>query len=60
MARPRQTLAEAIADIRVNLLFQAEYLRQLDEETSEQAAQKLDRLRSNLRRYTETQQEATQ
>ena len=53
MTQSKQTVAEAIRDIRINLQYQAEYLRRLDEEKSEQAARKLDRLRWFLKRFVE-------
>ncbi len=49
--QPKQSLAEAIRDIRTNLRFNAEYLRQFDEEQTEQIAKRLDRLRCDLKRY---------
>jgi hypothetical protein len=51
--QPRQTPAEAIRDIRVNLQFQAEYLRRFDQETTEKIAKRLDRLRWNLKPYAQ-------
>jgi hypothetical protein len=52
MAQMRQTPAEAIRDIRVNLQFQAEYLRRFDEEEAERIARRLDRLRWDLKKFT--------
>jgi hypothetical protein len=49
----RQTVPEAIRDIRVNLQFSAEYLRRFDHETAEQIAKRLDRLRWDLKQYAE-------
>jgi hypothetical protein len=53
MTQTRQSVADAVQTIRVNLQYQAEYLRRLDLEDSEQVAQKLDRLRWNLKRFAE-------
>jgi hypothetical protein len=52
MAQTRQTPAEAIRDIRINLQFQAEYLRRFDEEEAERIARRLDRLRWDLKQFT--------
>jgi hypothetical protein len=53
MAHTKQTVAEAIRDIRINLQYQSDYLRRLDEEKSELVARKLDRLRWFLKRFVE-------
>jgi hypothetical protein len=53
MTQARQTPAEAIRDIRINLQFQADYLRRFGEEEAERIARKLDRLRWDLKRFTE-------
>jgi hypothetical protein len=50
--RQTQTVPEAIRDIRVNLQFQAEYLRRFDQEESERIAKRLDRLRWDLKKFS--------
>jgi hypothetical protein len=52
LTQTRQTPAEAIRDIRINLQYQADYLRRFDKEEAERIAQKLDRLRWDLKRFT--------
>jgi hypothetical protein len=52
MMQMRQTPAEAIRDIRINLQYQADYLRRFDEEEAERIARRLDRLRWDLKRFT--------
>ena len=52
MPQIRQTVPEAIRDIRTNLQFSAEYLRRFDKEEAEQIAKRLDRLRWDLKRFT--------
>jgi len=49
----KQSIAEAIRDLRINLRFNAEYLRGFDEEEPERIAKRLDRLRWELKRFAE-------
>jgi hypothetical protein len=49
MAHTTQTVAEAIRDIRINLQYNAEYLRRFDQEEAERVARRLDRLRWDLK-----------
>jgi hypothetical protein len=51
--QPKQSITEAIRDLRINLRFNAEYLRRFDEEEPERIAKRLDRLRWDLRRFVE-------
>jgi hypothetical protein len=51
MAQLRQTVPEAVRDIRVNLQFSAEYLRRFDQEEADRIAKRLDRLRWNLKKF---------
>lgn len=53
MAKERD-IAEVIGTIRVNLQYQAEYLRRLDQDVSEAAARKLDRVRADLKKLAES------
>jgi hypothetical protein len=53
MAQPKQPLAEAIRDVRINLQYNAEYLRRFDQETAENVAKRLDRLRWALKPLVE-------
>jgi hypothetical protein len=53
MAQTRQSVAQAIQDIRINLQYQAEYLRRFDEEEPERIAKRLDRLRWDLKRFAQ-------
>ncbi len=50
----KQTPEEAVADIRTNLQFQANYLRRFDEETTESIAKRLDRLRWALKPFSKS------
>jgi len=49
----KQSVAEAIRDIRINLQYNAEYLRRFDQEEAERVAKRLDRLRWDLKPLTE-------
>jgi hypothetical protein len=53
MAQPKQTVAEAIRDVRINLQYNAEYLRRFDQEEAERVAKRLDRLRWDLKPLAE-------
>jgi hypothetical protein len=53
MTHPKQTVAEAIRDIRINLQYNAEYLRRFDQEEAERVAKRLDRLRWDLKTLAE-------
>ena len=53
MTNNKQTVAEALADIRTNLQYLAEHLRRFDEETADRIARRLDRLRYDLRSFAE-------
>jgi hypothetical protein len=55
MAQAKQTPTEAIRDLRINLQFQAEYLRRFDEEEAERIAKRLDRLRWELKKFAEVE-----
>jgi len=50
----KQTIAEAIRDIRTNLHFSAEYLRRFDEPDADRIAKRLDRLRYDLKPFAES------
>jgi hypothetical protein len=48
---PKQTPTEAVVIVRNNLAQQIHYLRKFDEETTEQAARRVERLRWELRKF---------
>ncbi len=54
MGQHKQSLAQAIQDIRTNLYYQADFLRrEFDAEEPDRIAKRLDRLRWDLKRYTD-------
>lgn len=55
MPQPKQTVPEAIQGIRANLQYSAEHLRRFDQETAEQIARRLDRLRWDLKKFVEVE-----